>query len=175
MAILDSQGRLFGKLSLIDIAAALIILLVVFSIFFLPGTAGSVAQLGGTQTVEVDVGVRGLSVIDPKAFVDELSKAGKTKIIIRNQPHGEVDIKAVRALPRTVATPQPDGSVRALEDPRPELDYTADMILTLSGAAQITDDGPVMSNNKIKVGTPLEIEGKTYRFNASVIGVRILE
>lgn len=174
MAILDSQGRLFGKASILDIGAALIILLVVIGIFFFPGTSGSVAQLGTTnKSIEVDTIVRGLTVRDPQAFMNEIGKLGTTNVIIRNQPHGQVDVKEVLPLPRTVAVPQPDGSVKPLPDPRPELNYTADMLITLSGEAQITDDGAVISNNKVKIGTPLELEGKTYRFNASVVGVRI--
>jgi len=50
MAILDSKGRLFGKVSILDLGAALVILLVVVGIFFFPGTSGSVAQLNGKKT-----------------------------------------------------------------------------------------------------------------------------
>jgi len=74
-----------------------------------------------------------------------------------------------------VAVPQPDGSVVAQNDPRPELNYTIDMLITLSGDAQINEDGPVLGGNKVKVGTPLELEGRTFRFNAPIVGVRILE
>ncbi|PSB10928.1 pyruvate/2-oxoglutarate dehydrogenase complex,dihydrolipoamide dehydrogenase (E3) component, partial [filamentous cyanobacterium Phorm 46] len=48
MKILDSQGRLFGKLSILDVGAAMIVLLVAVGIFLFPGTSGgSVAQVGG--------------------------------------------------------------------------------------------------------------------------------
>jgi hypothetical protein len=46
MKLLDSKGRLFGKVSVLDIGAALIVLMVLFGIFFYPGTSGSVAQVG---------------------------------------------------------------------------------------------------------------------------------
>jgi len=36
MKILDSQGRLFGKVSILDFGAALVILLVLVGIFFFP-------------------------------------------------------------------------------------------------------------------------------------------
>ena len=118
MAILDSKGRLFGKVSILDFAAALVILLVVVGIFFVPGTAGSVAQTGAKKPVEVDVLVRGLSVLDPQSLIEQFNKEKKTNIIIRNQPYGQVDIKSVKTLPRTVIVPQPDGTVKALPDPR---------------------------------------------------------
>ncbi|NJO77791.1 MAG: DUF4330 domain-containing protein [Cyanobacteria bacterium RM1_2_2] len=177
MAILDSKGRLFGKISLLDVGAGLILLMVVAGLFLLPGGSGSsVAQIGTTnKPVEMDVIVRGLTVGDPQAFVSQLEQQKKTNIIIRNQPAGEVDILAVKQLPRSVAVPQPDGSVKPMPDPRPELNYTVDMMITLGGEAQVLADGAVIAGSKIKVGTPLELEGQTYRFNAPIIGVRISE
>ena len=78
MKILDPQGRLFGKVSLLDIGAALVILLVVVGIFFFPGTSG--AQIGvATKPVEIDVIVRGLSVRDPQQLFEQgLKPGGKT-------------------------------------------------------------------------------------------------
>ena len=175
MAILDSKGRLFGKVSILDLGAALVILLVVVGIFFFPGT-GSVAQVGvTTKPVEVDLVVRGLNVRDPQHLFNEgFNKGGKTNIIIRNQPYGQIDIKSVKQLPRTVLVPQPDGSVKEASDPRAN-QFSTDMLLTLSGKAQITDNGPVIGNSKLKIGTPVELEGFNYNFNASVIDVRIPE
>jgi hypothetical protein len=174
MAILDSQGRLFGKISLLDIGAALVILLVIFGVFFYPGTSGSVAQIGAQRKpIEVDAIVRGLSVAEPQQLMTDIKATGKTNIIIRNQPYGSIGVKDIKPLPRTVAVSQPDGTVKAFNDPRPEMGYSADMLLTLGGNAEITDDGPVLGNNKIKIGTPIEVEGLTYRFNASIVEVRI--
>ncbi|MEM9265070.1 MAG: DUF4330 domain-containing protein [Cyanobacteria bacterium P01_F01_bin.13] len=176
MAILDSKGRLFGKISLLDIGAGLIILMVAVAIFFYPGTSGSVAQVGAVnKDIEVDVMVRGLTVLNPDQFLADIKTEGKTNIIIRNQPYGQVDIKDVKPLPRSTAVPQPDGSVKAFPDPRPELDFTTDMLLTLAGPAQITDDGPILGNSKVKIGTPIELEGNTYNFKTSTVAVRIPE
>lgn len=174
MAILDSKGRLFGKVSILDVGAALVILLVIIGIFFFPSTTGSVAQInGGTKPVEVDLLIRGLSVRDPNALIQQFQEQKKTNIIIRNQPYGQVDIKSVQQLPQTLAVPQPDGSVKELPDPRTRTSFSADMLMTLVGQGQITKDGPVLGNNKIKIGTPVELEGMDYNFRASVIEVRV--
>lgn len=176
MAILDAKGRLFGKISLLDIGAALVILMVLVGIFLFPGTGGSVAQVGGTiKPVEVDVMVRGLTVSDPEGLYETLKESETTNIIIRNQPYGKVQIKDVQKLPRTQAVPQPDGTVKAFPDPRPELDYTIDMLITLVDDALITADGPVFGNSKVKVGTQIEIEGELYDFYTSTVGVRVLD
>ncbi|MGF1461296.1 MAG: DUF4330 domain-containing protein [Leptolyngbyaceae cyanobacterium] len=176
MAILDSKGRLFGKVSLLDIGAALVILMVIVGIFIFPGTGGSVAQVGGnTKPVEVDIMVRGLTVSDPEGLFQTLKESETTNVIIRNQPHGEVRIKDVKKLPRSQAVPQPDGTVKSLPDPRPELDYTIDMLITLADDALITENGPVVGNSPVKIGTQIQIEGDLYNFYTSTVGVRILE
>ncbi|NJM97866.1 MAG: DUF4330 domain-containing protein [Phormidesmis sp. RL_2_1] len=175
MAILDSKGRLFGKLSLLDLGAALAIVAVVFGIFFYPGATGSVAQVGTkTQEIEVDVIARGLTVLNPEDFLVDLAATKSTKIIVRNQPYGQIGVKKVVALPRSVAVPQPDGTVKSYPDPRPELGYTADMLITLGGKAQITEDGPVLGV-PVKIGTPIEIEGQSYNFNVSTVAVRVID
>lgn len=175
MAMLDSKGRLFGKVSILDLGAALVIMLVLVGIFFFPGTSGSVAQVGvTTKPVEVDLVVRGLNVLDPERLFNEgFRKGGKTNVIIRNQPHGQIDIKSIKMLPRTMLVPQPDGSLKEIPDPRSN-QFSTDMLLTLGGKAQITESGPVIGNSKLKIGTPVELEGFNYNFNASVIDVRIL-
>lgn len=175
MKLLDDRGRLFGKVSILDLGAALTILAVVIGIFFIPGTGGSVAQVGATtKPVEIDAIVRGLSVRTPETVIGEMQDSGGTSLIVRNQPYGRVEVKAIRQLARDVIVPQPDGTVKALPDPRVDT-FSTDMLLTLAGKATLTGNGPVLGNSKLKIGTPIELEGKTYNFNASVIDVRILE
>ncbi|MEA5569782.1 DUF4330 domain-containing protein [Calothrix sp. UHCC 0171] len=173
MAILDSKGRLFGKFNLLDVGAICVIVLVAIGIFLLPGT-GSIAQVNQkTVPIEVDLVVRGLNVRDTQQlYVNGFNKGGKTKVIIRNQPYGEINIKSIRELPRTIPVPQPDGSVKELRDPRKD-NFSTDMLLTLEGKAQLTDNGPVLGNSKVKIGMPFELEGFNYNFNASVIDLRI--
>ena len=180
MALLDSKGRLFGKLSLLDLGAALVILMVVVGIFIFPGAGGSIAQSGG-QPVEVDVIARGLTVLNPEDFLAQLSEAASSenadsiKIVVRNQPYSDpITVKKVLALPRSVAVPQPDGTVKSYPDPRPELGYTADLLVTLGGNAQIVDGTPVLGV-PVKVGTPIEIDGPSYNFRVSTVAVRILD
>ncbi|MDF0551711.1 DUF4330 domain-containing protein [Kamptonema sp. UHCC 0994] len=171
MKILDSQGRLFGKLSILDVGATLIILLVVVGIFFFPGTSGSVAQVGvTTKPVQIDVIALGLK---GRNLQDLLKPGDKVNMIIRNQPYGQVDIKSVNLLTRTVVVPQPNGTAKALPDPREEESFSRNMMFTLEGKGQITKDGPVLGNLKIKIGNTVELEGFNYNFNASVIDVRV--
>lgn len=173
MAILDAQGRLFGKVSVLDIGAALVILLVFFGIFVYPGGSGSIAQGNSTtKPVEIEVVTR----VARDVWRELLKPGDKTKLIIRNQPYGEITIKTAEEVPENVVAPQPDGQVKSLPDPRIESSLSRNILITLTGDAQITQDGPVLGNSKIKVGTPIEIEGFRYNFsNLNVRDVRILE
>jgi hypothetical protein len=171
MKILDSQGRLFGRISILDFGAALVILLVIFGIFFYPGTSGSVAQVGvTTRPVTIDVLVVGLKSRNAK----ELFKPGeKTNLIIRNQPYGQVTLNNVDFLPKIIPVTQPNGTLKALPDPTADNLFNNNLLLTLEGKGQITETGPVLGNIKIKVGTTVELDGKNYNFNGTVIEVRV--
>ncbi|NJK39037.1 MAG: DUF4330 domain-containing protein [Oscillatoriales cyanobacterium RM1_1_9] len=171
MKFLDSKGRLFGKLSILDVGAALVMLLVFVGIFFYPGTSGSVAQVGvTTKPIEVDAIALGFKGRNPT----DLIKAGeKTNLIIRNQPYGQVDLKSVDILPRNIPVAQPDGSVAARPDPTADITFSNNVLITIVGKGQLTDTGPVLGNIKIKNGSTIELEGDAYNFNATVIDIRV--
>ncbi len=172
MAIIDSKGRLFGKLSLLDIGAGIVILMVLIGILVVPGESGqSIAQSGNSvKPVEVDTLVLGLSAKDPS----RLFKAGDTtNFVIRNQPYGEVTIKAIEELPRSVMFGLPDGGTNIVPEQREEYQYSRNLLFTLEGQGRQTAKGPLLGNVPIKVGTPVELEGPLYTFRASVIDVRV--
>jgi hypothetical protein len=176
MKLLDSKGRLFGKVSILDLGAALAIFLVIVGIFVVPGKSGSssIAQVVN-KPIEVDVIVRGLGVLDPESLIRQFEDTKKTNIVIRNQPAGEFGIKTVQTIPRTTLVPQQDGTVKALPDPSPQAKFYQDMIITLTGDAEITETGAVVGQQKVKIGTLIELEGKEYNFNTSTIAVRVLK
>lgn len=173
MAIIDGKGRLFGKLSLLDIGAGLVILMVIVGILVVPGDSGqSFVSASNEKAVEVEALVKGLSAKNP----DQLFKPGdKTNFIIRNQPYGQVEIKEVKTLPRSMMFGLPDGSATVVDDLREENQYSRNLIFTLEGTGRMTDKGPLLGNVPIKVGTPVELEGELYTFRASVIDVKVAQ
>ncbi len=173
MAIIDKKGRLFGKISILDLGAIAVILLVLIGIFIVPGPSGSIAQVGNASKdkIEINLLVRGLSLKNPKALISELNSQPEVNVIVRNEPAGKVKIKSAEHLVNHVAVPQPDGTVKSLPDPRPEVTFSTDMILILLGEGQMTDDGIVLANQKVKIGTTFELDGDNYNFRGSVIDV----
>jgi hypothetical protein len=171
MTILDRQGRLFGKVSILDLGAILVMLFVVAGIFLSPGNTGALRGQENLQSVDADIIVRGLNVLDPKSLMTQFGPGNKLSFVIRNQPAGQVDIKAVRVLERMISAPQPDGTLKALKDPRPDL-FSTDLIVTVNGKGQKTKDGLVLGNTKMKIGTTVEVDQLNYNFNATVIDIR---
>jgi hypothetical protein len=168
MAIIDSQGRLFGKLSILDLGAGLVMLLVAGSII-LSSTSG-LAQLGEVKPVEFDVIAR----LGAKSATDILKVGDKTNLIIRGQKQGEGYFQSVTEQPRNATVPQPNGSVKALPDPRPEAAVSKDFQVTISGNARITEDGPVLGGSKLKIGTKVELEGPRYSLpDLTLLDVRV--
>jgi hypothetical protein len=172
MAFLDKKGRLFGKVSILDVSLAVLLLLVLVGSLIIPSRSGQSAvqaQLG-PKTVEIDAIVIGFNASKPTSIVKE---GDNTSIIIRNQPYGEIRIKKVQQLPKTVTASQPNGTVKAFPDPRPESRFSNNLILTLEGKGQVTKEGPVLGNIPVKVGVPIDLDGNLYNFRASIIDVRV--
>ncbi|OIP75139.1 MAG: pyruvate/2-oxoglutarate dehydrogenase complex,dihydrolipoamide dehydrogenase (E3) component [Oscillatoriales cyanobacterium CG2_30_44_21] len=172
MAILDRQGRLFGKFSILDIGAIATILIVLIGLLLVPGNSGSsIAQIltAENKTVQVLMNARGLSAVDPQ----DLIKVGdEVNIVIRNQPRGKVKIAKVDiAVPKIVAA-KADGTAVFFDDPRAVATSQSDLAITLEATAQITNDGAVFAGEKVKVGTSIDIEGAKYIIRGSAMAVR---
>jgi Domain of unknown function (DUF4330) len=173
MPFLDRQGRLFGKISILDIGAALVIVASILGIFLIPtgNSSGSVAGGSKTEVAEIDVAVRGLNVRNQDKLREDFQPGKKLSFVIRNQPTSPVEIKSIRSLDRLVTANQPDGSVKAVKDPRPD-SFSMDMIVTVKGQGQSTEGGFTIGGTKVKIGSSVEVDQKNYNFMASVIDVR---
>ncbi len=172
MALLDRQGRLFGKLSILDIGAIATILIVLIGLLIVPGNSGSsIAQMlsAENKTVQVDMNVRGLSATNPEKLIQV---GDKVSIIIRNQPRGEVTIKKVDISIPKVVTAKADGTAVYFDDPRAVSTSQSDLSLTLESIARVTNEGVVFGNEKVKVGTSIDIEGSKYLIRGSAMAVR---
>jgi len=85
--------RRFG---LVDGAAALAVLMAAGGVIWSPKLSGTIARAtGGQQPVTVTVDVRGIPSADPASLIAAARQEGKVSIVIRNQPHGSVQIKQI--------------------------------------------------------------------------------
>lgn len=102
-------------------------------------------------------------------------KVGDTTFIsIRNVPY--TDLKVVDSKIDTkkvlISTPGAKTPITMVQDYSQMFMY--DIIVTVVDDAKITKDGAVVGGNKIKMGLPITLEGKDYKFNGPVSNIVIL-
>lgn len=132
-------------------------------------------QIEATSQINFDVFIRGITYTG-----DDLPiKSGeKTFISIRNVPYSDLQIVSVKTekrkvvLPRlTTSTNNDNKTVLVVEDPSQSNVY--DILVSLTDVAKITKDGAVVGGNKIKIGLPITLEGKDYKFNGTVSNLQV--
>ena len=161
-------------LSALDATAGLIALLAIGGVIWSPKLTNAVAKANGSvKPVQVMVDVRRVSAANPEAVIQEALASGKTSIIIRNQPAGSVKLIRVDDINRVLVAVQPDGSVVTAADPNRATVGSLNARFVLEGDATVSKSGVVLAGTKLKVGTPVELEGALYRLNGTVSGVQV--
>ena len=167
------RDRLRG-LSVLDATAGLIALVAVGGVLWSPKLSNALAKANGSvKSVQVLVDVRRVSAADPEALIQDALASGRTSIIIRNQPAGSVKLIRVDDINQVLVEVQLDGSVVTATDPNPTNVGTLNARFVLEGDATVSKSGVVLAGTKLKVGTPVELEGALYRLNGTVSGVKV--
>ena len=137
-----------------------------------PKLTNAVARAtGSVKPVEVSVDVRHLQVVDSKAFLESIREEGAVSIVIRNQPAGRVALLSVEDISRPLTQLLPDGTVLEAEDTSPARGLHTRF--RLKADAETGPSGVVFGGTKLKVGSPVELEGRLYRVNGVVSGVAL--
>ena len=164
--------NIFGKFNIVDVIIVLgvIAALVVGLLTMKHFRQTAEKQIEATSQITFQVFLRGVTVTGEEFPI----KSGeKSFITIRNVPYTELNVVDVTSSPRLAAV----SSAKAIEqyvlinDPaQPSL---FDAIVTITDEAKITKDGGVVGGNKIKMGIPVTLEGKDYKFNGTISDVRV--
>ncbi|CAI8164169.1 MAG: DUF4330 domain-containing protein [Prochlorococcus sp.] len=169
-----SRPKFSRQLTPIDAIAACIAFAALGGLIWTPKLSNSIAKAtGALRPVHVSVDVRNVPVADPTKLIDEAMQHGRASIVIRNQPAGSVELDTIEDMRRFLVAVQPDGSVVKAVDPNPISQSVLDARFILKGDAAVSKTGVVIAGTNLKIGTPVEIEGSTYRVNGIVSGVRI--
>ena len=131
-------------------------------------------QIETTSPIVFDVYLRGITLTSGK---NPIRSGEKTFISIRNVPYSDLDIVNVKSERRQIVLPMITNvktaakNVLVLEDVSQPNVY--DICVTLTDTAKITKDGAVVGGNKIKMGLPITLEGKDYKFNGTVADITV--
>ncbi len=154
-----------GLVDLIIISGVIIALMVgLFTAKHLRQTADK--QIEATSPITFQVFLRGVTITGEDF---PIKCNDKTFITIRNVPYTELLVKDVTSQPRKVLSPI--GRNVIVNDPSQPAVF--DAVVTITDIAKITKDGAVVGGNKIKMGLPVTLEGKKYKFNGTISDVRV--
>ena len=160
--------------SLVDLGAAAAVLLAVAGVIWSPKLSNAVAQAtGGLEPFTVTVDVRSIPSADPEGLRQQIESEGKVAIVIRNQPHGSVELERIIPMERRINILTPEGNVVSAPDPNQEVFSTFDGRFVLRGQARRTGGGVVFGNQTIKIGAPVELESTNARFTGTVSDLQI--
>lgn len=123
-------------------------------------------QIEATSKITFQVFLRGVTVT-AKDF--PIKASTKTFITIRNVPYTELEVLDVNSQPRRIYAP--NSKLQLVNDPAQQSVF--DAIITITDTAKITKDGAVVGGNKIKIGLPVTLEGKSYKLNGIISDVRV--
>ncbi len=167
--MLNSSGKLFGKINVIDFSLAFFLVLVALGLIAVQSgfhrTSGQMIE--GETDLEYVVFLRHVQALDPQGIF----KAGeKVSISIRNRPRGKVEILEVLYKPEQLILPTDKGKYQVLTDPTAPNSY--DFLLKLKDHALITKDSYVTNGVKVKTGMKLTLEGFNFRLPGIISDVR---
>ena len=154
----------------IDAVAAVVALAALGGVIWSPKLSNAVAKAtGAVKPVQVSVDVRHLVSADPEDLLNAAREEAALNIVIRNQPAGRVTLVSVDDVTNPLVAVQPDGSIVVADAPSTALPRHARFVIEAS--AEIKPSGVVIGGTKLKVGVPVELEGRLYRLNGVVSGV----
>jgi len=153
---------------------------VIIALILIAFIVGAVTLKGGRQTaanrieatapISFTVNIRGLSY----SGNDMPIKIGeKAFITIRNVPYTSLNISDVKVERRKQTLPVLNGKNFVTVDDE-SMPGIYDALIVLNDTAKITKDGAVVGGNKIKIGLPITIEGKDYRFSGVVSDLKVV-
>lgn len=164
--MIDTQGKLWGRINIIDLSLMIIVVAALsgFAYIFM-GQSPLKQKIQATGEASVTIAIRGARIQDPSIFkVNE-----KVFLTIRNQRYEPVIISDIAMMPRkTVFLNSKDQPIIIEDISSPEL---KDIDVTFTHNAEVTDEGIIMGGHHMKVGNSVELDAFGYRFNGSIMKV----
>lgn len=152
------------------IAGVVILIAIAIAVFTGGNKIISKSPVLEEKDVQFSVFFRGITITDTNSpFVPNED----TFITIRNVPYTKLKITDVRFDRRKTLLETKPGSYLPVEDISQPAVY--DFIVTVRDRAKITDDGAVVGGNKVKMGIPVILEGKNYKFTGVISNIQYVE
>lgn len=170
--IMQKLNGFFKNIKIVDyiIIVGLLLALIVGYITYKNFRQTASKQIEATSKISFQIFMRSVTLTGENV---PLRAGEKTFISIRNVPYSDLDILEVKAERKKIVLPVINTKkVMVVEDVSQANMY--DIVVTLTDTAKITKDGAVVGGNKIKIGLPITLEGKDYKFSGTVSDLKVM-
>lgn len=128
-------------------------------------------QVEKTAKIGFQVFLRGVTIT---GGANPIKAGDETFISIRNVPYTSLKVIDSKIDTKKIVMPNPAGKPPFILVEDFSQVFMYDIVVTVFDTAKITKDGAVVGGNKIKIGLPITLEGKDYKFNGTVSNVQII-
>lgn len=152
----------------INIGAIAVLAIAVVYVLFWPGPQGlPMIKIGIPEhTISVEVSIMGINDADLKNSVQQGSTL---QVSINNASELPMKIESVQVLPRTVAATQTNGMVKSMPDPRPEMKFSNNLLLTLAGQGYANSNGLFIGLKPTRVGATVHLRAPNFDAPGSIV------
>ncbi|HHY70538.1 MAG TPA: DUF4330 domain-containing protein [Thermoanaerobacterales bacterium] len=159
MSLIDSKGKVFGLINIIDLLVILLIVAVVgrFTLKQKQKSAGAV-----TTNIEV--------VLHVKEVRDATTNVVKMGDIVKETKSNAVlgKVMNVEIKPSDTLVETADGRIVVYPNP-----VYKDMLITLVGSGSAGENAIVLGSNEIRVGTSLQLKTNMYSVTTTVMSINV--
>lgn len=158
--MIDKQGKLFGKVSIIDLAIVLAVILVIIGVFY-RGQGPSAAV--NTKTVQI-------KVVCPWVYPDVTESVQVGDQLVANNQLVPVYIKEVDVRPANTTLSWSDGSMQLAQNP-----FRKDIFLVIEGETTAVSNVEIMlGGQKVRAGKDdYYVKTDTYELKAVILDVEV--
>ncbi|MGI6550966.1 MAG: DUF4330 domain-containing protein [Syntrophomonadales bacterium] len=160
VAMIDKQGRLFGRISIIDLAIVLAVVLVIFGVFY----------RGRGTNVAVDPKTVQIKVVCPFVYPDVVPNIKEGDQLVANNQLVPVYIKEVDVRQANTTVSKPDGSMILTENP-----FRKDIFLVIEGQTTAVSPHQIMlGGQQVRAGKDdYYVKTRTAELKATILNVEV--
>ncbi len=158
--MMDENGKLFGKVSIIDVGIVFFAILALAGYFVI--RSGRPETQASPKTIQISLLLPEINIRDLNSF----HVGDKANVTIRNQSAGLATLQNIKVMPHLITLPI-NGQVKSIPDPADP--YSKNVVLTFQAEARETANGYAVGGAKVKVGIPLEIETAKYQLRGGTV------
>lgn len=156
----------------INLGAIAILVATLIYLFLWPGPEGlPLVKVGlSPKPIAIEATVSGIKDTEAEA---RFQPGATFHVIVDNAPEEPIRVKQATALPNSVTATLRTGAVQAQADPRPEMQFSKNLMLQLEGQGYANGKGYFIGLKRVRIGSTIRIVAPDFETQASVVGVTV--